>query len=164
MWVFLPCGFFSVVLSPAEFQRGRVDGTRIVMVRARFRRHLMNIVDRYFGKGILEPQEMQLMETPDRDYGYRLLMRAEAWAEILYRETTLMETVNFKAATEEAARRLNGGVIHDDAEDYAATLHDVWRLMDAMQSREREAPISRAKRMARGNGGERKAKRKEKLF
>jgi hypothetical protein len=82
MWLFTECGFFSATRSaehPAKMQ-----------VRARVRSDLEELMARYCDA------PLPILEWPDRDYPYRVLMEVSQWSDIVSRMCTDVNYSNFK--------------------------------------------------------------------
>ena len=108
MWLFTPQGFFSAVV--------RQSNPTEVKVRARAREHLENLMDKYDIDG-------EVIETPHRDYGFRIFMPRSRWAEIAASEAADISYPNFKG---EVGR-------HDHPEGFIKALHGVWSVMYGFQ-------------------------------
>lgn len=100
MWIFTNKGFFSVVMNKESSEQ--------VVVRARMREHLRNIVPAAY-----------IIKTPDNDYAYRAVMNREEWKDILMTLVDDIVYTNFKDSVPK-------GHYHD-------ALLDVWRAMINLQ-------------------------------
>ncbi|MGD0581068.1 MAG: hypothetical protein ABSC08_19355, partial [Bryobacteraceae bacterium] len=78
MWMCLSNGFLSIVVDKS-------DPTRL-MVRARRKDDLLNVVGR----------DAEIIETPDRDYGWRTLIGREEFKAIVSRRLDSIDYCNFK--------------------------------------------------------------------
>lgn len=104
MWLFTVYGFFSVVR----------DGKKM-SIRARKRAHLEELLKRFSTrlKGV------KILELPNRDYGYRILVDSVTWSMIAEDLAEEIDWTNFKSEVKQ-----RGG----DA-DYEHVLHRVWAEM-----------------------------------
>lgn len=124
MWVLTRYGFFSVAC--ARRPDGRTDSD-IVMLRARVRRHLLNLQERFPGT---ELARTEILCSAGTDYKYRVLVSKAGWASLLS-ELALEQTwSNFKDEAAKFARqgRMSGKYVH--------ALHRVWETMFGLQSEE----------------------------
>jgi hypothetical protein len=122
MWLFTKYGFFSAVSArQGDGEHGRpVDPTRI-MVRARVRDHLEQLVKRF-------PHHLDDCEIQERtttDYGFYLFMEKRVWAEVVGKIITDLEYDNF----ESEVARFQGKA----GKDYEQALHEVWSVMLRLQ-------------------------------
>lgn len=85
MWIFTDSGFLSIVQDTA------MPGH--LLVRARVRRDLKDFILTYC---TLYDEELPILETPDRDYRYRVSVRAPRVGEILEMLITSIDYSNFK--------------------------------------------------------------------
>lgn len=108
MWIFTKYGFFSVVAN--RFR------PRHVLVRARRREHLQNLVNR-FGK-VLDHYKIQ--ETPKSDYRFRIEVPRLTWEDVV---AVLAEEITYTNFKDEVVR-----VALTDPE-FVRVLHDVWVKM-----------------------------------
>lgn len=119
MWLFTRYGFFSIAaarrLAPADPPQ--------TMIRARQRRHLENLRERF---PALAAAEVQI--TEDTDYRYRLIVPKTAWTRAVAELAEEQTWSNFKS---ECRRHLGS-----DYADYERALHRVWDTMNELQSRE----------------------------
>src|SRR5687768_14822661 len=111
MWVFLPCGFFSVV-------RHRTN-EGLLLVRCRERAALDYFVARAINPDTGARVPPYPMVDPTADYPFRTVVRERVWAEFLAEETRELQADNFKAGVE--ARRG-----HDR---YVWALHRIWGVL-----------------------------------
>jgi hypothetical protein len=119
VWVFSKIGFFSAV---AAIKKGRPDPSR-VCVRARVRRHLVNLCERF---GL----DRSIIGSSDRsDYRYRILVPARLWAAMTWTLAGEIEYTNFKDAVLQA-----GDAAYEEA------LHRVWSAMYGVQANDPETP------------------------
>lgn len=107
MWLFTPIGFYSVVAHP---------GSDALVVRARALIDLEQLRD-------LHLPDLEILETPDRDYRWRTLVARDEWEHAAARMAVEIDYPNFKA---EVARRQG----HERAHRYG----QVWSVMFALQS------------------------------
>ena len=122
MWIFTKYGFYSAVCA-RQGDGGHnqpVDPNRI-MVRARVRKHLDALKDRF--SGLLADSE--IMEFPGTDYAFRIFVDKPVWSRVL---VGLNEDMNYDNFKSEVARFQD----HVGA-DYEHALHDVWSVMFEIQ-------------------------------
>lgn len=121
MWLFSKYGFYSVVCARQEpgHLDSQIDLDR-VMVRARKRDHLGNLINR-FSK---ELGDCEVFAYSHTDYPYRIFVAKSIWADVLSQLAQEMDYGNFKSAAASHLGRAEA--------DYLHALHDVWAVMDAM--------------------------------
>jgi hypothetical protein len=125
MWIFTRYGFVSVAC--AKKHDGSVDEDT-VMVRARARKHLENLQERFpdsvFGKA-------EILAGAGTDYKFRIIVPKAEWASIVSQLAMEQTWSNFKS---EAARfghlKTSGLYIH--------ALHEIWAIMLDFQSTARQ--------------------------
>lgn len=120
MWVFTRYGFYSIACT------SRTDGSldnESVMVRARCISHLRNLQKRFPALAV-----GKILELPNRDYGYRLIIPKASWIAILGELAQEQEWSNFK---DEAARYQGA-----PGRGYVDALHKVWGVMHRLQEDE----------------------------
>ena len=122
MWLFTRYGFFSIACAKQDEASSVADPDQM-MVRARQRRHLENLKERF-----PELSTREIKEGIGTDYAYRLLVPKSVCATIAANLVQEQTWSNFK---DEAARFLG----HDCA-DYEDALHRVWRVMWELQNNE----------------------------
>jgi hypothetical protein len=125
MWIFTRYGFVSVAC--AKKKDGSIDEDK-VMVRARARKHLENLQERFadttFGKA-------EILIGAGTDYKYRIIMPKAEWASIVSQLAMEQTWSNFKSeATRFAHLKTSGLYIH--------ALHEVWAIMLDFQSDARQ--------------------------
>ena len=118
MWIFTRWGFYSIACANKPGSNEIDPDT--VMVRARVRKHLMNLKKRFPTLA-----NARIMAIPDRDYGYRLVVPKAVWVEVLAGLAEEQTWSNFKS---EATSRM---AQTDSA--YIAKLHAVWWEMLQLQ-------------------------------
>jgi hypothetical protein len=123
MWLFTTDGFYSAVCArQGDGKKNRpVDPDRM-MVRARVREHLANLIKRF-------PDELQgaeILKSAGTDYAYRLFVLKSVWAVILAKLAEETDYDNFKSAVE----RQQGS----SGNAYLGALHEVWGVMHSLQS------------------------------
>jgi len=129
MWVFTRYGFCSIAC--ASKSDGSLDH-QSVMVRARCKAHLRNILERFPKLAVGE-----ILELPHHDYRYRLVIPRASWTTIIGELAQEQEWSNFK---NEAARYQG-----KSGRGYVAALHEVWGVMHRLQEKEeRSWPPDRA--------------------
>jgi hypothetical protein len=120
MWVFTRYGFYSIAC--ASKPDGSLD-SQSVMVRARCIAHLRSLQKRFPALAV-----GKILELPNRDYRYRLIVPKASWTAIVGELAQEQEWSNFK---DEAARYqgTSGG-------GYVRALHKVWDVMYRLQEDE----------------------------
>lgn len=103
-------GFLSIFC--ASKQDGTID-PNILMVRARSKKHLANLKDRF---PFLADKD--ILNWPNRDYRYRLIMPKSDWVAILKELAEEQTWSNFKSEV-----GCCGGQV---GPAYRNALHDVW--------------------------------------
>lgn len=86
MWIFNLDGFFSVVEKP--------DDNTMLQIRSRYRQDILRIANK-FGA--------EVMETPNRDYPYRIYVSKQQWVSYLRESAENIDYTNFKDASLEKA-------------------------------------------------------------
>ena len=117
MWLFLPEGFYSIVCG--RNKNGLETDT--IMVRARMKQHLENLIGRF-------PAELanrSILQTDDTDYRYRLILPKATWVNVLTQLGEELDYGNFKSRA--AAVQGKTGF------DYVHALHDIWAVMRDLQ-------------------------------
>lgn len=119
MWIATTLGFFSAVCARKGAGKGQPVDPNTIMVRARQRRHLQNLIDTF------EDLEGVEIREGGTDYFCRMFVPKDTWAGILC--TLAMETDydNFKSASSRAGA---------DA-PYLDFLHGTWGTGMRMQER-----------------------------
>ncbi len=116
MWIFTKYGFYSIVCA----KRDGEGGPSKIMIRARMRRHLENLADRFPAL-----KDAEIKTTTDTDYRYRLFLKKETWAGVLFELAQEQDYSNFK---DEAARNRDAV-----GSRYVDALHEVWSVMYPLQ-------------------------------
>lgn len=128
MWVFSRYGFFSAVQALQNGGRSnRPDPDRVV-VRARAKRHLINLADRF---GAFSPKDITRNE--DSDYRYRVVLPRPVWVGIVMKLAEDIDYDNFKSACK-----------HDlpDDHQYHDALNRIWGVGYEMQATDRPLPAA----------------------
>jgi hypothetical protein len=112
MWLFTKLGFFSVV-------EDRNDRRR-VQVRARVREDIEAVAKLVASKASVDAE---ILETPDADYRFRILITKAAWAKVGKTLTADIDYPNFKG------RVLSGMRDRNRSDAY----HTVWEAMRELQ-------------------------------
>ena len=120
MWIFTRYGFYSI--ASASRPDGSLDN-QSVMVRARCRAHLRSLQKRFPALAVGD-----ILEWPNRDYRYRLIIPKASWTEIMGQLAQEQEWSNFK---NEAAKYQG-----KSGRGYVDALHDVWGVMHRLQEGE----------------------------
>ncbi len=120
MWLFTKYGFFSAVCArQGDGKQGRpVDPARI-MVRARVRKHLEELQQRF-------PDligDCKVLEFTGSDYAYRIFVDKPVWTKVLIGLNEETDYDNFKSEVERFRGR--------DA--YERSLHNIWSVMYRLQ-------------------------------
>lgn len=116
MWVFFDGGFISVVC--ARKDGGKLD-TELLMVRARSRKHLVRLLERF--PAILGACE--IVESIDTDYRFRLLAPKSSVASVVAELVTQIDYGNFKSRVRDVC----------GLDAYERALHRVWADMLPVQ-------------------------------
>ena len=117
MWVFTRYGFYSIAC--ARKSDGSLDN-QSVMVRARCIAHLRKLKKRFPALAVGD-----ILELPNRDYRYRLIIPKASWVAIIGQLAQEQEWSNFK---NEAAKYQG-----ESGRAYVDAMHDVWGVMDRLQ-------------------------------
>ena len=112
MWLYTVHGFFSVVQS--------LDNSDRLVVRARVRDHLENLVAGYLGFS-------SIVETPHADYHYRTYCSRIVWRQVLGDIAANIDYPNFK---EEASLQFEGDKKTRNV--YVNCLHLVWNTTKSL--------------------------------
>jgi len=122
MWLFTQYGFFSTVCArEGDGSRSHAVDEGRVMVRARLRGHLEALKSRF-------PEELgglEIMETPETDYRYRLFIDKAVWVRVLKLLGEELDYDNFKSKVARNLAAVGG--------EYERSLHDVWDTMQRLQ-------------------------------
>lgn len=113
MWLFSKIGFFSAV---ACQNKDKTPDFSRICVRARVRQHLENLVKLY-------DHNYEILETPDRDYRYRIITTAKEWEGLVSVITSRIDYTNFKDSV-----ATTGDI------SYETSLHNVWDVMYGLQN------------------------------
>lgn len=119
MWIFTRYGFYSIAC--ARLQNGRIDLQKM-MVRARQRRHLENLIARF---PVLA--QCGIRSSDNNDYRYRIIVSKAVWKEVIGELAEEQSWSNFKGETERFLRR---------PDEYVHALHRVWGEMLRLQEKE----------------------------
>jgi hypothetical protein len=120
MWVFTRYGFYSIACA------SRPDGSpdnQSVMVRSRCISHLESLQTRSPKLAV-----GKILELPNRDCRYRLIVPKASWTEIIGELAREKEWPNFK---DEAAKYQG-----KSGRAYVGALHEVWGVMYGLQQNE----------------------------
>ena len=122
MWIFTRYGFFNAVCARQGTGKhgSPVDPDRI-MVRARVRRHLEDLKQRF--PDLLNACDIR--EFAGADYAFRIFADKPAWSAVLSRLGDETDYDNFKS--EVARYQGRAGTAYD------RSLHDVWSVMFQLQ-------------------------------
>ncbi len=122
MWIFTKHGFFSAVCArKGDGMRGQSVDPKRIMIRARVSAHLEALKERF-------PDRLgnsEILESPEADYAYRLLIPKSDWGQILLDLAEEIDYDNFKS--KDANNPEKGGAASRD------THHEGWSLMNRMQ-------------------------------
>lgn len=92
-----------------------------LMVRARVRRHLEAIRERF--PDLLA--ECEIKEFPGSDYAYRFFVEKDVWSKVLVGLNEDVDYDNFKSKVARHQGR--------DGKAYEHSLHEVWSVMNRLQ-------------------------------
>jgi hypothetical protein len=123
MWVFTRYGFYSIAC--ASKSDGSIDD-QSVMVRARCIAHLHGLQKRFPALAV-----GKILELPNRDYGYRLIIPKASWVAILGELAREQNWSNFKNEAAKYQGKLGRG--------YVDALHKVWEVMYRLQQDETQS-------------------------
>lgn len=122
MWLFTKYGFYSVGCArQGDGAYGQPIDKGRLMVRARVRQHLEVMKTRF--PALLGDAEIPAF--PGSDYAFRIFVPKTAWMTVAVELTDEIAYDNFKG---EVANGSTG-------QDYEDALHDVWSIMNRLQSR-----------------------------
>lgn len=121
MWFFSPLGFYSVVCAKKSPESHELD-TNKLMIRARCREHLENLLKRFPNK----LAGLEILEIPYTDYHCRIIVDRGVWAEIMAELTNDIDYSNFKNEVKDSGYGSN---------EYLNALHRVWDVMYDFQGR-----------------------------
>lgn len=122
MWIFTQHGFFSAVCArQGDGRKSQPVDPERMMVRARLREHLVNLVERF----PVELQGCEILKSAGTDYAYRLFVAKAVWSAVVKKLAEETDYDNFKSAVDE--RQGSAG------KAYLAALHDVWEVMHRLQ-------------------------------
>ncbi len=121
MWIFTRYGFYSVATATAEVGLDTSPDPDPVMIRARSRAHLENLQSRF-----KEMSGRQILEWPDRDYRFRIIVGKEIWASVIAELAREQTWSNFKS---KVASSLSGD------REYVQAIHEVWSVMGKLQEK-----------------------------
>lgn len=116
MWLHTVYGFYSVV-SANKQKKGR---PKKVMVRARVRAHLVNLIEKFS-----ELASSKIIVNTRRDYWYRIIVSQEMWAKVVAQMVLAIDYTNFKDAVVKYDEHVDSG--------YEDALHGVWFDMLKLQ-------------------------------
>ncbi len=122
MWIFTRYGFVSIAC--ARTQDGSIDEDT-VMLRARSRKHLENLQERFpetsLGKG-------EILTGAGTDYRFRIIVPKAEWASLLSQLAMEQTWSNFKneALKFVGLKNVSGLYVH--------ALHEIWAIMADMQA------------------------------
>lgn len=133
MWIFTRYGFYSIAC--AHGSSGALD-PEVVMVRARHATHLIRLQKRF---PVLA--QVEILNLPNRDYRYRLVIPKHVWAGIVNEIVAEQEWSNFK----NEVTRSQG----PEGSDYVSALHEVWGVMHGFQAQAESVGKQRSQRSSR---------------
>ena len=120
MWVFTRYGFYSIAC--ASKSNGSLD-SQSVMVRARCIAHLRTLQTRFPALAV-----GKILELPNHDYRYRLVIPKASWTAIIGELAQEQEWSNFKNETAKYQGK--------SGREYVRALHEVWAVMHRLQEGE----------------------------
>ena len=118
MWIFTRYGFYSIAC--ADKPGTKIIDPDTVMVRARVKKHLNNLQDRFTTLA-----DTKILTLQGHDYDFRMLIPKSTWLQILNQLADEQVWRNFKL---EAANNVKQTGI-----DYTRALHEVWGTMYSLQ-------------------------------
>jgi hypothetical protein len=122
MWLFTKYGFFSAVCArQGDGKHGRPVDPKRIMVRARVRKHLEALSERF--PNLLGDCEVR--EFTGSDYAFRIFLDKAVWSQVLVGLNEDLDYDNFKSEV----ARFQGR----DGAAYEHSLHKVWSVMHELQ-------------------------------
>jgi hypothetical protein len=121
MWIFTRYGFFSIAC--ARKKDGSIDEDK-VMIRARSRKHLENLRDRFPES---ECARAEIICNAGTDYKFRLIVLKSEWVKIVSQLVTEQTWSNFKNEA------LSFGNKIKSSSRYIHALHQIWEVMFRFQ-------------------------------
>ena len=115
MWMMIPEGFVSVTLCPPEYQTASQP---LMQVRGRRSTHIAGFMKR---AGL--PNNYEILETPNNDYRFRVILKQEEFMYALQQIAQSVDYPNFKNAAHKATPDHMWG----DA------LNEVWHIIGDLQ-------------------------------
>jgi hypothetical protein len=127
MWVFTKYGYLSAVNArQGDGNRSNPADPDKILIRARNRSHLENLVARFSD---LESFQIDEDKEGKRDYRYMMIVPKKVWCQVLMELGDEMDYPKFKSSIVE----------FDGQEEYHNTLLDVWvRTLQDQSKEERE--------------------------
>ena len=126
MWIFTRYGFYSIAC--ASKPNGSLD-SQSVMVRARCIAHLRSLQKRFPSLAV-----GKILESPNHDYRYRLVIPRASWTTMVGKLAQEQEWSNFKNEATKYQGKSGRG--------YVAALHEVWGVMHRLQENEERSQQS----------------------
>ncbi len=122
MWVFTRYGFVSIAC--ARKKDGSLDEDT-VMVRARARKHLENLQERFPDSAL---GKADILTGAGTDYRFRLIVPKAEWASLLSQLAMEQTWPNFKNEASRCAglKKVSGMYVH--------ALHEIWAIMADLQA------------------------------
>ncbi len=122
MWLFTKHGFYSAVCArQGDGSHGQPVDPRRIMVRARVRRHLEALKEKFLD--LLGGCEIK--EFTGTDYAFRIFVEKPVWSQVVAGLTEEVDYDNFKSEV----ARFQGR----DGAAYERALHKVWSVMYGIQ-------------------------------
>lgn len=122
MWLFTKYGFYSAVCArQGDGSHGQPVDTNRIMVRARVRKHLEALINRF--SDLLDGCEIK--QFRGTDYAFRIFMDKPVWSQVLVGMTEELDYDNFKSEVV----RFQGSM----GAAYEHALHGVWSVMHEIQ-------------------------------
>jgi len=122
MWLFTQHGFYSAVCArQGDGKKNQPVDPERMMVRARVREHLVNLVERFPG----ELRNCEILNSAGTDYAYRIFVAKAAWSAVAAKLADETDYDNFKAAVGRQQGSAGSAYLH--------ALHDVWEVMHGLQ-------------------------------
>jgi hypothetical protein len=121
MWIFTRYGFVSIACARSE--DGEIDENTL-MVRARSRKHLENLRERFPNS---ELAKAEIMSNAGTDYSFRVIVSKAGWAMIVSELVTEQTWSNFKNEASRFAHKMKSSTT------YVHALHQIWEVMFRFQ-------------------------------
>jgi hypothetical protein len=114
MWIFTKNGFFSVVCARKEEGRSSEIDKSKLMIRARSKEHLKNLIEEH-----QELKDHTITEMKYSDYKYRIFVDKNIWSNI---SRKIAEDINYGNFKDEVKKSLNDPFFN-------SSLGEIWSIM-----------------------------------